>query len=440
MVRISLMARRIFPVSRRGLLAGLGASALGLRLSSGRAATGPEPLLLRAKVGSIALQAGAAAVPVNLLDGPTGPALRLKRGSLPEIALQNDLPGAILLNWHGLDGIPAAEPLTGQTALAAGVRASFALPLRHAGTLFIGLLDDGAWPSRAIPLIVEEADAPVVDRDEVILIEDFRLSADGTAVPPGRDAKDTAAIYLVNGLLHPDIAVHSKDRLRLRFINACQRHVIAVKIDGLEVRVMAIDGQPAEPFSARNSALVLAPGGRADAFVDAATAPGATSPILLHDGKEAHEVARLVTSREPPARSMPLPPAPALSSNGLPARLDLRTALRVDLPLAGPPWAPAPDFTTSAAPAFQAKSRRVVVLALQHTGAIATTFHLHGHHFRLLDRLDDGWKPYWLDTLAIEPGQTERIAFGAEYPGRWLLESTAADWAAQRLLRWYSVE
>ena len=64
-----------------------------------------------------------------------------------------------------------------------------------------------------------------------------------------------------------------------------------------------------------------------------------------------------------------------------------------------------------------------MVLALTNRAAIATVFHLHGHHFRLLDRLDDGWKPFWLDTLAIEPGQTQRIAFLAEYAGRWLIES-----------------
>ena len=67
-------------------------------------------------------------------------------------------------------------------------------------------------------------------------------------------------------------------------------------------------------------------------------------------------------------------------------------------------------------------------------------FHLHGHHFRLLDRLDDGWKPFWLDTLAIEAGQTQRIAFAAEYAGRWLMESMETDWAAPRLVRWYGVE
>jgi FtsP/CotA-like multicopper oxidase with cupredoxin domain len=80
------------------------------------------------------------------------------------------------------------------------------------------------------------------------------------------------------------------------------------------------------------------------------------------------------------------------------------------------------------------------VLALANRGAVPTVFHLHGHHFRLLDRLDDGWKPFWLDTLAIEPGQTQRIAFAAEHAGRWLIESFATDWAAPRLVRWYAIE
>ena len=39
-----------------------------------------------------------------------------------------------------------------------------------------------------------------------------------------------------------------------------------------------------------------------------------------------------------------------------------------------------------------------------------------------------------------KPGQTQRIAFAAEYAGRWLMEAMAADWAAPRLVRWYSVE
>jgi FtsP/CotA-like multicopper oxidase with cupredoxin domain len=443
MVRIGLMASRIFPSNRREFLAGLGAAALGQVLAGEAAAAGAQFLPLRAKVASLALRPGQAETPVWSLEGPSSP-LRFKRASEVAVTLQNDLSVPMGLSWHGLDGVPSAEPLISPAASAAsGAKASITIPLRHAGTLLadFGLFTDGTGhASQALPLIIEENEAPIVDRDEVLLIEDFRLRADGSAISPGSDAKDATPVYAVNGRILPDIAVRSNQRLRLRFINACQRHVVAVKIESLEVRVMAMDSQPAEPFPARNSALVLAPGGRADAFVDAASPPGSISQILLHDGKEARPIARLLISTEPAARAAPLPVAPALPPNRLPAQLDLRNAQRFELALQGGEWGAPASFAATASPAFRVKPGRVVVLALTNRAGIATVFHLHGHHFRLLDRLDDGWKPYWLDTLALEPGETQRIAFLAEYAGRYLLESTATDWAAPKLVRWYAVE
>ena len=46
---------------------------------------------------------------------------------------------------------------------------------------------------------------------------------------------------------------------------------------------MAIDGQPAEPFLARDSRVTLGPGNRIDFFVDATLEPGAIAPILLEN-------------------------------------------------------------------------------------------------------------------------------------------------------------
>jgi len=322
---------------------------------------------------------------------------------------------------------------------------TFEIPLLYAGTFMcdLRLLGDGAErPSRPMPLVVGESEPVAVDRDELFLVEDWRVRSDGTAIAPGNDPRDAQPAYTVNGLNSLDITARVNERLRLRFINACQRAVIALKLEGLEVRVMALDGQPAEPFPARNSALVLAPGGRADAFIDITAPPGSTSSILLHDGKEARPIARLIASNDPPIRNAVLPSAPPLPSNGLPARLDLKGALRIDLTLGGPQtdWIAPTKFAATAPPAFRAKAGRTVVLALTNRSEITNVFHLHGHHFRLLDRLDDGWKPFWLDTLAIDPGQTQRIAFAAEFAGRWLIESVATDWAAPRLLRWYSAE
>ena len=442
----STMTDQIFPLNRREFMTGLGFAVLGPASSSTALAEGRPSLVLQAKAEIVALRPGTPDTPIWSLGGSTSEAgLRFKRGDAIEVTLANQLPVPAVLDWRGLDGVPAAEPLAASTPLAPGASQTLSIPLRQAGTLLcdLRLLGDGqSRPSAARALIVAESEAVAVDRDEVLLIEDWRLRPDGTAIAPGVDPKDTTPLYTINGRTMPDIPIRRHERLRLRFINGFQRNVIALKLNDHDVRVMALDGQPSEPFPARNGALVLAPGGRTDAFIDATAPPGSTSLILLHDGKEARPIARLVASKEPPIRDAPLAVAPPLPSNGLPVQLDLKNALRIDLTLGAPQpdWVAPTAFSASARPAFQAKVGRTVVLALANRGDMAAVFHLHGHHFRLLDRLDDGWKPFWLDTLAIEAGQTQRIAFSAEHTGRWLMESTAADWAAPRLVRWYGVE
>jgi FtsP/CotA-like multicopper oxidase with cupredoxin domain len=438
------MAHRIFRPDRRELMAGLGATMVGPALPSMAAAEARPSLVLQAKADTVALRPGQPDTPIWSLGASTpNGALRFKRGDALQVELRNDATAPLALNWRGIDGVPATEPLLALPLLAPQGKQSLLVPLRHAGTFLcdLRLMGDGR-PSAARALIVGESEPVAADRDEVLLFEDWRLRSDGTPIAPGTDPKDTMSVYTVNSQRTRDIPVGARERLRLRFINGFQRNVIAIKIENQDVQVMALDGQPSEPFLARNGALVLAPGGRADAFIDAALAPGAASSILLHDGTEARPIARLVGSSEPPLRAAPLAAASPLPSNGLPDRLDLKSALRVDLPLNGAQagWVTPATFTASAAPAFKAKAGRVVVLALTNRADKAAVFHLHGHHFRLLDRLDDGWKPFWLDTLAVEPGQTQRVAFAAETAGRWLMEATATDWAAPRLLRWYVVE
>jgi len=450
MVRIDSMADRIPRLDRRELIAGLGAVALGPALPRMAAAQGRTSLTLQAKPDVLALRPGEPDTPIwSLQDAKRGPGLRFQRGDTLDVTFVNELPVPTILNWRGIEGVPAAEALTARMPLAPNGRETLTIPLRHAGTLLcdLQLLGDGQTrPSRALPLIVNESEPVAVDRDEVFLLEDWRLRSDRSAITPGIDPKDTAPVYTINGLATLDVTARPNERLRLRFINGFQRNVIAIKIEKYDVRVMALDGEPSEPFLARDGTLVLAPGTRVDAFVDA-TAPGSTSPILLHDGKTPRPIARLIVSNEPRVRDAPMPAASPLPSNGLPAHLDLKNALRVDITLgartpSGPQadWLAPTSFASTAAPAFRAKTGRTVVLALTNRADIPGVFHLHGHHFRLLDRLDDGWKPFWLDTLVIDAGQTQRIAFAAENTGRWLMESVATDWAAPRLVRWFSVE
>lgn len=367
-----------------------------------------------------------------------------------DAVVTNGLPAPLVLNWRGVDGAAAIEPLTARSPIPPGGTDRYAFPLRQAGTFMCDarLLGDGlAQPSPAQALIVEEREPIETDRDEVMLIEDWRFDAEGRPVAPGPTENQRKAgppLYLVNGKPSLDLNLHVNERLRLRVINACQRNAIALAIQNLDVRIVAIDSQPAEPFLARNGRLVLAPGTRIDAIIDATLPAGTASAITLHDGGGTpRQIARLKVS-DGPARSAPLPAPPALQSANLPARLDLRNALRTDVPLislAGTSsWDRPALFSKRRAPAFRVKRGRTAVLALKNTTTTPMVFHLHGHHARLLDRLDDGWKPFWLDTVLVDAGQTQRIAFVADVAGAWLIETMAVEWSAPRQVGWFAVE
>jgi hypothetical protein len=428
------MARERPGLNRRELIAGLGAAALTPTWSATGVAQAGPLLDLRIRPDRLAIRPGAPDTPVLALGEAN---MRFNRGDKVELAFDPDLKNG-MASLLGMDNGPATQ----QDSARPTKRATQEI-LRQAGTFLcdLGLFpNETGWPTRAHPLIVREGEAVAVDRDETLLIEEWRVRADGTAVPPGVAPNETTVFYTLNGKASLDVSARSNERLRLRFINGSQRTVIAVKLESVQVWVMAIDSQPAEPFPARNGALVLAPGSRVDAFVDVTAPAGSNLKIWQHEGKEMRTIGFVMVSRDPPARPTPLPPPPPLPSNGLPAQLDLRNALRVDLALDGPGWTVPASSGASSAPAFRAKAGRVVVLALANRASVTHDFRLHGHHFRLLDKLDDGWKPFWLDTLAVEPGQTHRIAFRTEYPGRSLIESVATDWAAPRLARWYAVE
>jgi FtsP/CotA-like multicopper oxidase with cupredoxin domain len=440
MVRIGLMAKRVLRINRRELMAGFGAATVGLLLPGRTLAQGRPPVAIKAREGSLGLRAGGPETPIWMLASPE---LRFRRGDNLQVEFANDLKVPVGLDWRGIDGVPAIEPLIGRRMLAPSGWETVRIPLRQAGTFLcdMSLLEvQNALPARGQPLVVAENEPVSVDRDEVLVVEEWRLRGDGAAVVPGTDPAESSVSYTLNGKPSVDVSARSNERLRLRFINGSRRSIIALKLEAVDVTVMAIDSQPSEPFLARNGAIVLAPGSRVDTFVDVKAPPGSNLKILLHEGRQARTIGFITVSSDPPARAAPQPPPPPLPSNGLPAQLDLKSALRADLALSGPEWIVTSSLAATPKPAFRAKAGRVVVLAVSNRADKPTVFRLHGHHFRLLDKLDDGWKPYWLDTLAIEPGQTQRIAFAAEHAGQWLLESIAADWAAPRFVRWYAVE
>ena len=414
------MKPRSQPAARRRFLLGAGAAVAGFGLPQHvRAEPAAEGWrVLRA--GGVR-SAGNAGEPRWGYDGTApGPTLRLKRGEELRLRLVNDLAEPTAIHWHGvrvpnaMDGVP----LLTQQAVGPGTSFDYRFRPPDAGTFWYhayspGQIDRGLHGA----LVVEEGEPVKVDRD-IVLVLAMPAEAGGSPV-------------LVNGSLRPDIPVKTGERVRLRLINATAARGLSLKLEGHIPWVMAIDGQPAEPFVARDSRLGLGPGSRVDLFVDMMRDAETVAPILA-GLRDEQPIARLVYQSggraRPPSQSPPLP----LPPNPLPARIDLKSALRVELALAdGKP------LEAAGAPLFTVKRGRAVTLALRNTTGRPQIAHVHGHSCRLLDRLDDGWKPYWLDTL-VAGAEIERIAFVADNPGKWMIawrtlerpETAAATWFA----------
>jgi FtsP/CotA-like multicopper oxidase with cupredoxin domain len=434
-------------VSRRRALAGAGAAVtclslpLGAEETANLAADGFQ--VLHARAGSVRSPNGAP-------DGTSqrqiwgfqgaapGPLLRAKHGEDLRVRLLNELPDAAAIHWHGvrvpnlMDGAPGLT----QTAVAAGAGFDYRFRPPDAGTFWYHVPWLAQTPDASArhrlhgALIVEEAEPPEVDREHVLLFDDWPIAPQNDAPSPARPFQIVA-----NGAPTPDLAVRANERLRLRLINAAQARVVVLRLDRHAAIVMAIDGQPSEPFRPRDNRVILGPGNTADLFVDATLAPGAAGPILWADAIGETPLARLVYDPAPPVRAMPLAAPRPLPANPLPARVDLIHAVKLDLALDG-----LARGTAHLEPArFKAKRGRSVMLALANRQEFACAVHVHGHAFRLLDRLDDGWKPFWLATVVVDARQMARIAFLADNPGKWLIECVGIGHPETARAGWFEV-
>jgi FtsP/CotA-like multicopper oxidase with cupredoxin domain len=415
--------------SRRHFLASAGIAVTCFNLPEGAGAQfGPTGFhVLRARNSTATLRGeGQPATPVWAFgETVPGPALRVRRGDELRVRVFNDLEEPTSVHWHGvrlpnaMDGVPNLT----QPPIAPGQNFNYRFRANDAGTFWYRPTGDGGAQARRGlygVLVVGEQEKIEVDRDLVLVLDDWRLTSEGAidTTPDGRAGGHPT----INSVPTLDVPVRSNERLRFRLVNAATARVFSLHFDRHAVWVMAIDGQPAEPFLARGNRVSLGPGNRIDIFLDAILEPGASAPVLVSNAAGETPLARLVYGAEP-VRAAPLSEPKPLPPNPLPERIDLKAAHRQEVPIeaaatAAPPLQQRP-------PLFTVKRGRPVVLALTNRTDAGAAVHLHGHSMRLLDRLDDGWKPFWLDTAMVGAGQTERVAFVADNPGKWLIDCRA---------------
>lgn len=395
---------------------------------------------------------------------------RLKPQAEVTLSLSNRLGQPLSLGIRGLRAsVTAEKPVlandeSGRLTFAARQSGSFLL---HPTTP--GLASEQTGRGLSTLLVIEEAAPPPVDHDLPLLVSDWRLDDKGALEAGFGDLRDAARLgrlgnrLVVNGRGAPAaMVVRPGARIRLRIANTAMARVIPLHVSGLTARVIAIDSTPCQPFDPLQRMVTLAPGTRCEVILD----------MPLEAGKEARVEARFATPTplfmfrtegEPLASRGPVI---GLPDPGLPPAIRLQDAQRVDFTITGgisraddaaleairrePAGLEAfrkafPDprrvFAINGGavgdrpgeapgqPLLRARKGRVVVLALRNQTGWAQVIGIGGHSFRLLHPYDDGWEPYFLDTLYLAPGAVARVAFIAEASGRHAMRSTIADHA-----------
>jgi FtsP/CotA-like multicopper oxidase with cupredoxin domain len=400
-----------------------------------------------------------------------GPVIRVPQGGRVARHFVNALPQASSVHWHGIrianamDGVPYLT----QTAVEPGSEFLYDFTVPDAGTYWYHP-HSRTWEQMARglygALIVEETSgAPEVDGEDVLLIDDWRLTDDA------RIAQDFGSMHdwshagrignwmTVNGNGAWSRSVRRFERLRLRLVNTANARILSLETRGLQGWVVALDGMPLdapEPLAR----LTLAPAQRADLIVDVIAEEGDEAFLVSFERDGGYAVASFPVSGV--ARTERLPDPAALPPNPVSRIGDLATARRVELLMeggamgglrgatmdgrmmdmremaaAGKVWAFNGMADMADTPLVEVARGETIRITIRNESAWPHAMHLHGHHFRRV--APDGNMGPLRDTLLMNRRETAEIAFVADNPGDWLLHCHMLEHAAGGMMTWLRV-
>ena len=451
-------------LTRRSLLRmGAAASAFAAGASFGpRTASAASAIALTAGPAEAPLVGdGYPATRVWAFNGSVpGPVIRARQGERLRVTVDNALDEPTTVHWHGLR-VPVemdGTPFLSQPPIEPGGRFVYEFDLPDAGTYWYHPhINSAEQVGRGLygALIVEEASPPAVDRELLWVLDDWRLDPDAQIVPFGNmhDRSHAGRIgnsATINGAMPKTERVRSGERIRLRLINAANARTFGLAFPGLDPWVIALDGQPLEPYRLGEAPLTLGAATRADLIIDMTGEPGSESQVVdgAYGPDYAYELIRFSYTDAAPAGERREPPA-ALPSNPIDEpdiaaaerhrlvfeggamggmagaimggeRLDMRA-----LAERGRLWAingTVPEDLYREAPLFEATRGSTLLLALENRTAFEHPIHLHGHTFRVLARngVEEPHRPL-RDTVLVGVDETVEIAFTADNPGRWMI-------------------
>lgn len=366
-----------------------------------------------------------------------GPLLEANVGDELVVHFRNSLPEDTTIHWHGVR-VPAAMDGTAavQSPIPPGGTFEYRFALKDAGLFWFHphirsdvQVEKGLYGA----LLVHSPNEPVSDHEQVLILDDVRVLADGS-LPTylDDDAKMLGRqgnVLLVNGSAMPRIPWRSGAVERLRIVNAANGRFFNLTLPGYVWQVIGTDGGLLPvPYSTQH--LLVAPGERYDAMLIVQGAPRAEVTLIDdpydrgHDtGRDAPlDVATFVVSDEPPLTGRVLP-----ESSGAVERLPLQPVdqeVELDEGLMDGNLM----FTINGAsypdvPPIEATLGAVRRFRVSNLSEMDHPFHVHGTFFQVLDAND---VPLARDALAnkdtvIVPQQSS-LSFITHFeePGTWM--------------------
>ena len=483
------MPRTPSAVSRRAVLSGGAAFTFALAGCGSRESVRSARLKeirptnsikLAAREQALHLSAGGA-TPAWIYGDTPFPVIRVGQGQSLSVALENHLKEHTSIHWHGvrvpnaMDGVPYIT----QLPVEPGETFAYAFVPPDQGTYFFHPhcnTSEQLGRGLAGALIVEGDEGEPYDDDVVCLIKDWRLGKDGDFLPfvtlegAGR-AGSFGTLRTVNGVNAPEIQVPTSANVRVRLINADSSRVGDLGVMGAEAMVIAIDGNPIEPFAL--DTWRLGPAMRLDLALRTPN-DGAKVEIVDFFAAEPVILASLV-AQGPARRSEPLG-ASALKPHNLPepdiagavmhqlklsesaAATDYSQLSPIVLPdgrkielldslcstsrtlwaIDGRTW-PQMGHEHLPPPLLEFKRGDTALIELQNTTPHVHPMHLHGHSFKVLSASKLKRPVHWADTVLVMPDERVQIAFVADNPGNWMIHCHIIEHQDTGMMGWFRV-
>jgi FtsP/CotA-like multicopper oxidase with cupredoxin domain len=432
-----------------------------------------SPLDLVARPGSARLAPKSyPETPIWGYDGQVpGPVIRAVQGTRLSRRFVNELPQPSSVHWHGIRIANAMDGVAGltQPAVAPGDDFLYDFALPDAGTYWYHphnrTYEQMARGLYGALIVEEETGAPEVDMDEVLLLDDWRLTDDAKIADGFGNMHDWAHAgrignwITVNGDGGWSRDVPHLTRMRLRLVNTANARIFTLETRGLEGWVVALDGMPLD-LPQPLAELTLAPAQRADLIVDVVADEGEEGLLVSHERDGGYAIAAfsvmsaLRQARLGAPEALPPNPVPSLGPLDSARRTELlmeggamggmrgammggRMMGMRDMAAEGKVWAFNGMADMGETPLIEARRGETLRIAMTNDTAWPHGMHLHGHHFRQI--AEDGAAGPLRDTLLINRGETVEIAFVADNPGDWLLHCHMLEHSAGGMMTWLRV-